>query len=48
MEGDGNGQNGDDEGINEKRDKTGAFGDIRFDVGLHDFFDNFIPGEGGN
>ncbi len=42
--GDKDGQNGDEEGINEKGDEAGVLRKVRFNASIDKFFDDLIPG----
>ncbi len=48
LEGDEDGNGGDGSGINKERDDTGTLGEVRFDIDLDGFFDDFVPSKGGD
>lgn len=48
LESDGDGEGGDDEGVEQQRDNARTLREIGFDVALDNFFDDFIPGQSGD
>lgn len=48
MHGNNDGDGGDEESVDEKRNNPRAFGEIRFDINGDVFGDGFVPGEGGD